>query len=162
MEGIPEFLFEGINDKHVVPIISVLRATKLIRQGCRGSFASVIDTQRADIKNKNIPVVSEYPDVFPKDVQDLSPDRDVEFSIDILPGTTPILKAPYRMAPTKMKELKIQLQDLLDKRFIWLSVSPWKAPVLFVKKKNESMRLCIDYRELNKVTIKKSVSICSD
>ena len=82
------------------------------------------------------------------------PDRDVKFVIDLLPGTTPISKAPYRIAPAEMKELKAQLQDLLDKGFIRLSVSPWRAPVLFVKKKDGSMRLCIDYRELNKVTIK--------
>jgi hypothetical protein len=78
----------------------------------------------------------------------------VEFSIDLVPGTQPIHKAPYRMAPTELKELKEQLQELLDWGFIRPSVSPWGAPVLFVKKNDGSMRMCIDYRELNRVTIK--------
>ena len=78
----------------------------------------------------------------------------MEFTIDVAPETTPISKAPYRMAPLELKELKIQLQELLDKGFIRPSVSPWGAPVLFVKKKDGSTRLCIDYRELNKVTVR--------
>ncbi|RVW37589.1 Transposon Ty3-I Gag-Pol polyprotein [Vitis vinifera] len=84
----------------------------------------------------------------------LKGEREVEFTIDLAPGTTPISKAPYRMAPMELKELKIQLQELLDKGFIRPSVSPWGAPVLFVKKNDGSMRLCIDYRELNKVTVR--------
>ena len=78
----------------------------------------------------------------------------MEFGIECVPGTNPIFKAPYRMASSKLKELKEQLQDLLDKSFIHLSISPWRAPVLFVEKNDGSMRMCIDYRELNKVTIK--------
>ena len=78
----------------------------------------------------------------------------MEFSIDLLSGTTPISKAPYRMAPTELQELKIQLKELLEKGFIRPSVSPWGAPVLFVKKKDGTRRLCIDYRLLNQVTIK--------
>ena len=74
--------------------------------------------------------------------------------MDLAPGTAPISKAPYRMAPMELKELKIQLQELLDKGFIRPSVSPWGAPILFVKKKDGSMRLCIDYKELNKVTMR--------
>ena len=84
----------------------------------------------------------------------MPPVREVEFSIDLMPGTGPIAKAPYRMAPAEMKELKTQLEDLLDKGFIRPSMSPWGAPVLFVKKKDGSMRLCIDYRELNAVSVK--------
>jgi hypothetical protein len=84
----------------------------------------------------------------------LPPDREVDFSIDLVPGTQPIHKAPYRMSPTELRELKEQLQELLDRGFIRPSVSPWGAPVLFVKKKDGSMRMCIDYRELNRVTIK--------
>ena len=91
---------------------------------------------------------------FPEDLPGLPPDREVEFSIDLVPGTAPISKAPYRMALAKLKELKGQLEELLDKGFIRPSASPWGAPVLFVKKKDGSMRLCIDYRELNRVTIK--------
>ena len=80
--------------------------------------------------------------------------REIEFSIDLLPSTTPISKAPYRMAPTRLKELKEQLVELLDKGFICPSALPWGAPILFVKKNGGSLRLCIDYRELNRVTIK--------
>ena len=85
-----------------------------------------------------------FPQVF-QEVPGLPPDREIEFSIELLPGTTPISKAPYRMAPPELAELKKQLQELLDKGLIRPSVSPWGAPVLFVKKKDGSLRLCIDY-----------------
>jgi len=89
-----------------------------------------------------------------QDVPGLPPDRGIEFTIELVPGTTPIFKAPYRMAPAELAELKNQLQELLDKGLIQPSVSPWGAPALFVKKKDGSLRLCIDYRELNRVTLK--------
>jgi len=98
-------------------------------------------------------VVFHYPDVF-SEITGLPPNREVEFSIDLVPGTQHIDKAPYRMASTKLRELKEQLQELLDQGFIHPSVSPGGAPVLFVKKKDGSMRMCIDYRKLNRVTIK--------
>ena len=100
-----------------------------------------------------VPIVNEFPDVFPDDLPGIPPFRAVDFVIEVELGTGPISKAPYRMAPAKLKELKAQLQDLLDKGFIRPSVSPKGVPVLFVKKKDGSMRLCIDYRELNKRTI---------
>jgi hypothetical protein len=84
----------------------------------------------------------------------MPPDRDIEFAIELQPGTTPISKRPYRMPPAELAELKKQLQELLDKGFIRPSTSPWGCPALFVKKKDESLRLCIDYRPLNVVTIK--------
>ncbi|GJT70478.1 putative reverse transcriptase domain-containing protein [Tanacetum coccineum] len=99
------------------------------------------------------PIVSEFQDVFPEELPGIPPIRDVEFNIELIPGAEPISKAPYRMAPIELKELKDQLQELLERGFIRPSVSPWGAPVLFVKKKDGSMRLCIDYRELNKITI---------
>jgi hypothetical protein len=99
-------------------------------------------------------VVCEYPDVFPDKLLGMPPDRDIEFAIELQPGTVPISKRPYRMPPVELAELKKQLQELLDKGFIRPSNSPWGCPALFVKKKDESIRLCVDYRPLNAVTIK--------
>ena len=93
-------------------------------------------------------------DVFPRVLPGLPPDREIEFVIELVLGIAPISKAPYRMAPTELKELKTQLQELLDKKFIRPSYSPWGAQILFVKKKYSTMWIYIDYRELNKVTIK--------
>jgi hypothetical protein len=106
------------------------------------------------IKLKDIPIVCEYPDVFPDNLPRMPPDRDIEFIIELQPGTAPISKRPYRMPPNELAELKIQLQDLLDKGFIRPSASPWGCPGLFMKKKDNSLRLCVDYRPLNAVTIK--------
>ena len=93
-------------------------------------------------------------DVFLEELPGVPPEREVEFRIDLVPGAKPMAKTPYRLAPPEMKELMAQLQELLDKGFIRPSVSPWGAPVLFVKKKDRSMQMCIDYRELNKLKIK--------
>jgi hypothetical protein len=101
-----------------------------------------------------IPVVCEYPDVFPDELPGMPPDRDVEFVIELQTGTAPISKRPYRMPPKELAELKNQLQELLDKGYICPSSSPWGCPTLFVKKKDGSLRLCVDYRPLNAVTIK--------
>ncbi|XP_009791291.2 uncharacterized protein [Nicotiana sylvestris] len=101
-----------------------------------------------------VPIVNKFPEVFPEDLPGIPPDREIDFGIDLLPGTKPISIPPYRMAPVELKELKVQLKDLLDKGFIRPSVSPWGALVLFVRKKDGSLRMCIDYRQLNKVTIK--------
>ncbi|WVZ50140.1 hypothetical protein U9M48_001426 [Paspalum notatum var. saurae] len=103
---------------------------------------------------EDVPVVREYPDVFPEELPGLPPVRAIEFAIDLIPGTAPIAKAPYRMSGKEYDELKKQLDELLEKGFIRDSVSPWGAPVLFVKKKDGTMRMCIDYRDLNAVTIK--------
>ncbi|MCI40066.1 retrotransposon protein, partial [Trifolium medium] len=106
------------------------------------------------VKMEELSIVCEFSDVFLEDVFDVPPEREVEFTIDLLPGISPISMAPYRMSASELNELKKQLEELLEKRFIRLSVSLWGAPVLLVKKKHGSMRLCIDYRQLNKVTIK--------
>jgi hypothetical protein len=108
-----------------------------------------------DIKLEDIPIVCEYPDIFPDDLPRMPPDRDIEFIIELQSGTAPISKRPYRMPPNELAELKIQLQDLIDKGIIRPSASPWGCPALFVKKKDNSLRLCVDYRPLNAVTIKK-------
>jgi hypothetical protein len=115
-------------------------------------FASLMIEGKSEVSQ--LPVVCEFPDVFPEDVSDLPPEREVEFSIEVMPGTNPISMAPYRMSASELEQLKKQLEELLEKRFIRPSVSPWGAPVLLVKKKDGCMRLCIDYRQLNKVTIK--------
>jgi hypothetical protein len=102
---------------------------------------------------ENIKVVCEYPHVFPEELPGMPPDRDIEFSIELLPGTAPISKIPYRMDVKDLVELKKQIEELLEKGFIRPSSSPWGAPILFVSKKDGSRRMCVDYRSLNEVTI---------
>ena len=101
-----------------------------------------------------IHVVREFEDVFPEEVPSLPPRREVEFSIDLVPGAGLVSIAPYRMTLAELVELKKQIEDLLEKQFIRPSASPWGAPVLLVKKKDGSIRLCVDYKQLNKLTIK--------
>jgi hypothetical protein len=103
---------------------------------------------------EDIPVAHEYLDVFPDDLPGMLPDQDVEFTIELQSGTTPISRQPYKMTPKELVELKVQLNELLDKGFIRPSSSPWGCPALFVKKKDQSLRLCVDYRPLNAITIK--------
>nr|ABG65937.1 retrotransposon protein, putative, Ty3-gypsy subclass [Oryza sativa Japonica Group] len=103
---------------------------------------------------EEIPIVREYPDVFPDDLPGMPPKRDIEFRIDLVPGTTPIHKRPYRMAANELAEVKRQVDDLLQKGYIRPSSSPWGAPVIFVEKKDHTQRMCVDYRALNNVTIK--------
>ena len=150
-----EFLFIGTTKKLRTLVTSAMKAKRLLDSGCVGYLASMVDTSlERHLKPEDVLVVQEFLEVFPKDLPRLPPDREIEFIIELIPGTTTISKAPYRMAPSELKELKVQLQELLDKGFIRPSFSPWGAPVLFVKKKDGTLRLCIDYRELNKVTIK--------
>jgi hypothetical protein len=105
-------------------------------------------------KLEDIRVACEFLDVFPEDLLDMPPDQDVEFMIELQLGTTPISRRPYKMTPKELAELKIQLKELLDKGYIHLSSSPWGCPTLFVKKKDQSLRPCVDYRLLNAITIK--------
>lgn len=102
----------------------------------------------------DLPMVKEFQKVFPEDITNLPPEREVEFSIDLILGIRPISMTPYRMSPAEFNELKKQLKDLLENKFIKPSVSPSGAPMILVKKNDDSMRLCVDYHQLNKVTIK--------
>lgn len=124
----------------------------------RGQFNSLLATlldDGSDVVWDGFPkVVCEYHDIFPDDLTELRPHREVEFTIDLLPGTAPISLSPYRFAPAELVVLKEQLQELLSKGFIRPSTSPWGASALFAKKKDGSLRWCIDYRKLNQATAK--------
>ncbi|KAJ9546504.1 hypothetical protein OSB04_019047 [Centaurea solstitialis] len=144
----------GTKRNRSTSLISVIKTNRCIRKGCIWFMAYVVDSGKDKLEVKDVEVVRDYPEVFPEDLVSLPPDREIEFRIDLVPGATPIAKAPYRLAPSELKEMLAQLQELLDKGFIRPSTSPWGAPVLFVKKKDGTMRMCIDYRELNKVTVK--------
>ncbi|KAA3473697.1 DNA/RNA polymerases superfamily protein [Gossypium australe] len=135
-------------------VISSMLARKYVRKGCEAYLAYVLDNKMFEKQIEFVSVVCEYPDVFPEELPGLPPVREVEFGIELIPGAARISIAPYRMAPIELKELKAQLQELTDKGFARPSFSPWGAPILFVKKKDGTMRMCIDYRQLNKVTIK--------
>ena len=149
-----EVKFRGMRRELSSNMISAMAAQRMLRKGCQGYLAYVVETEKEGTLVDEIPVVREFPDVFPDDIAGLPPDREVEFTIDLIPGTEPISIPPYRMAPAELRELKAQLEELLSKGFIRPSISPWGAPVLFVKKKDGSLRLCIDYRQLNRVTIR--------
>ncbi|MFS7974493.1 putative nucleotidyltransferase, Ribonuclease H [Helianthus anomalus] len=138
----------------MVGIISAMRAQKCLQKGYPAMLALVTNAQFEERRIEDLPVVRDFADVFPEELPGLPPHRQVEFQIDLAPGAAPTTRAPYRLAPGELQELSNQLQELLDRGFIRPSSSPWGAPVLFVKKKDESFRMCIDYRELNKVTIK--------
>nr|GFC36800.1 putative reverse transcriptase domain-containing protein [Tanacetum cinerariifolium] len=103
---------------------------------------------------EDVPVIRDFLEVFLEEFPGLPPPRQVEFRIDLVPGAAPVARASYRLAPSEMRELSMQLQERLEKGFICWSSSPWGALVLFVKKKDGSFRMCIDYRELNKLTVK--------
>ncbi|KAH0679438.1 hypothetical protein KY284_020523 [Solanum tuberosum] len=134
--------------------ISYLKARKLVSKGCVYLLVRVNDFSVETPPIESVPIVSEFPKVFPDDLPGVPLEREIDFGIDIFLDNHAILIPPYRMAPTELKELKEQLKDLIDKGFIRPSVSPWGSPVLFVRKKNGSLRMCINYRQLNKVTIK--------
>ncbi|GJZ23094.1 putative reverse transcriptase domain-containing protein [Tanacetum coccineum] len=138
-------------------IISCTKTQKYMLKGCH-VFLAHVTTKKTEDKSEgkrleDVAIVRDFPEVFPEDLSGLPPTRQVEFQIDLIPGVAPVARAPYRLAPSEMKELPDQLQELSDKGFIRPSSSPWGAPVLFVKKNDGSFRMCIDYRELNKLTV---------
>ena len=149
-----EVTFIDKRPNHLSNVISAAIARTMVQKGCEAYLAYVIDTEKAESSTPDIPTTCDYPDVFPKELPGLPPQREIEFTINVVPGAASTFITPYRMAPVELKELKIQLQELLEKRFIHQSVSPLGAPVLFVKKKDSTLRLCVDYRQLNKMTVK--------
>jgi hypothetical protein len=124
--------------------------TCLIHPGLLEAMVNHIQAESLE----DVPIVQEFVNVFPDELPGMPPERDVEFTIDLIPGTKPIAKNAYRLAALELAELKKQLEELQQKGFIRPAASPWGAPVLFVKKKDGSMRLCVDYRDLNDITIK--------
>jgi hypothetical protein len=143
-------------------ILCAKRAIRLTKEdGTIVEFSAAIPTEQVSLLNKvqgtsldEIGIVREYPDVFPEELPGMPPDRDIEFMIELQPGTPPISKRPYRMPVNELVELKKQIAELHSKGFICPSSSPWGAPVLFVEKKDGTQRMCVDYHSLNEVTIK--------
>ncbi|GJV05075.1 putative reverse transcriptase domain-containing protein [Tanacetum coccineum] len=139
-------------------MILCTKTQKYMLKGCHVFLAHVTTKETEDKseekRREDVPIIRDFPKVFPEDFSGLPLTRQVEFQINLIPGVAPVARAPYRLAPSEMKELSEQLQELSDKGFIRPNSSPWGAPVLFVKKKDGSFRMCIDYRELNKLTVK--------
>ena len=125
-----------------------------MRKGC--NLYAILSLNKKGVAEglEHLPVVKEFADLFPEELPGMPPERELEFTIDLKPGTEPIARTPYRMSTQELQELKMQLKELLDLGLIHPSVSPWGAPVVFIRKKDGSWRLCIDYRQLNKATIK--------
>ena len=132
-----------------------MQLKKLCRKGCQLYAAHILEATGDETPRlEDYQVLQEFKDVFPDEIPRLSPKRGIYFTIEILPGAAPVSKTTSRMSTPEMLELKMKLQELLGKKYIRPSVSPWGAPVLFVKKKDGTLRLCIDYKQLNKVTVK--------
>ncbi|GJT87773.1 hypothetical protein Tco_1069490 [Tanacetum coccineum] len=147
-------IVKGNCDISRLKVVSCIKARKYIERGCHLFVAHVMEKEPEEKRLEDVPIICDFPEVFPDDLLGLPPPRQVEFRIELVPGAAPVARAPYRLAPSELKELSDQLKELSEKGFIRPSSSPWGAPVLFVKKKDGSFRMCIDYRELNKLTVK--------
>ncbi|GJS02544.1 putative reverse transcriptase domain-containing protein [Tanacetum coccineum] len=139
-------------------IISCTKTQRYLLKGYHVFLAHITIKEAGDNSKEkrleDVPIVQDFLEVIPEDLPGIPPARQVKFRIDLIPGAAPIARTPYQLAPSEMKELSNQLKEISDKGFIRPSSSPWGAPVLFVKKKDGSFRMCIDYRELNKLTVK--------
>ena len=147
-------MFYGLRKILPNSIMTAMKASKMLRNSYQGYLAYAIKVRDSGSRLEDIPIVREFSDVFLEDLPGIPPNGEIDFHIELALRTEPISKAPYRMAPLELKELKVQMEELVSKGFVRPSTSPWGAPVLFVKKKDGSLRLCIDYKELNKVTIR--------
>jgi hypothetical protein len=147
---------QGIPKPVSVRQVSAMQLKKCMRKGCQVYAIQVTNLLEKEDKPKleEFDVLRDFRNMFVDEIPELPPRREIDFSIDLLPGSDPISKSPYRKSLPELTELKVQLQEFLDKEYIRPSVSPWGAPVLFVKKKDCTLRLCINYRQLNKMTIK--------
>ncbi|XP_073363137.1 uncharacterized protein [Aegilops tauschii subsp. strangulata] len=146
--------YEGLIDCASRSITLSAPGGKRIKYVCKSKHKQVHVNSLKGGSLEEVPVVRDYPDVFPAELPGIPPDRYIEFLIDLIPGTGPITKRPYRMPPQELEELKRQIRELQAQGFIHPSSSPWGAPVLFVEKKDGTLRMCVDYRSLNEVTIK--------
>ena len=149
-----EVTFIDERSNHLSNVICAATARTMVRKVCEAYLAYVVDTEKVKPSSSDIPIVCDYPEVFLKELPGLPPWREIEFEIDVVSGAALASITSYKMAPVELKESKLQLQELLEKGLIHPSVSPWGALVLFVKKKDGTLRLCVDYRQLNKMTIK--------
>jgi hypothetical protein len=146
---------QGIQKPISMRQISTLQMKKYCRKGCPLYEMQVLEYVEDDKPNlEDHPILREYRDVFPEEVLGLPLRRGIDFLIELAPGAVPVSRTPYRMTTPKLVELKLQLKEMMDKGYIRPSVSPWGAPTLFLKNKYGTLRLCIDYRKLNKTTIK--------
>jgi hypothetical protein len=145
---------QGIPRSVTIIEISTMQLKKCYRKGCQIFAAHMEEASKDKVSNlKDHAVLQDFEDVF-KEVPGIPPKRDIDFSINLMPGAAPVSKTPYIMSTPELKELKIQIEELLKKGYICPSLSPWGAPVLFVKKKYGTLILSIDFKQLNKVTIK--------
>ncbi|GJR81686.1 putative reverse transcriptase domain-containing protein [Tanacetum coccineum] len=147
-------VIKGDSGASRLKVISCIKARKYIERGSQLFLAQVTEKEPSKKQLQDVPVIRNIPEVFPDDLPGLPPPRQVEFRIELVPGAALVTRTPYLLEPSELKELSDQLKELLEKGFICPSSSPWGVPVLFVKKKDGSFRMCINYRELNKLTVK--------
>jgi hypothetical protein len=143
----------GVRRNVSLCFISTMKVKQYMRQGCRLYVVEAVSERKGPSLDQ-YPVLSKFKDVFPNELPGLPPEREIDFTIELKPSAEPISKTLYRMTVLEICELQMQLKELLDLGLIRPNVSPWGAPIIFVKKKDGSLRLCIDHRDLNCATVK--------
>jgi hypothetical protein len=143
---------QGIPRVAVVREFSTMQLKKSFKKGCQNLEATKDNVESIE----DHPVLRDFEDVF-REISGFPPKRDIAFSIDLVQGVAPMSNTPYKMGTPELKELQMQLEEILENGYILPSVSPWEAPIIFVKKKDGTLRMCIDFKELNKVTIKNKI-----